>query len=53
MLLNNVYSHKAIAKQKKAFQRWGVVGDWDKPYLTMDPLYEAAQLRVFFNMYVE
>ena len=27
--------------------RYGVWGDWERPYLTLDPKYEAAQLRVF------
>jgi len=27
--------------------RYGVWGDWEAPYLTLDPKYEAAQLRVF------
>lgn len=30
--------------------RWGVWGDWDTPYLTLDPAYEAAQLSVFGRM---
>lgn len=27
--------------------RYGIWGDWEAPYLTLDPSYEAAQLRVF------
>lgn len=27
--------------------RYGVWGDWEQPYLTLEPKYEAAQLRVF------
>eukprot|EP00039_Didymoeca_costata_P011636 m.164379 g.164379 ORF g.164379 m.164379 type:complete len:1008 (+) comp15235_c0_seq2:106-3129(+) len=45
------FAKKAIQVQKKSFQRWGVLGDWDEAYLTMNPKYEAAQLDVFFNMY--
>ena len=33
-----------------AAHRWGVWGDWDQPYLTLDPKYEAAQLQVFGKM---
>ena len=33
--------------QREDFKRLGVLGDWDRPYLTMDPLYEAEQLRAF------
>lgn len=32
------------------FCRFGVWADWDTPYLTLDPAYEAAQLRVFAKM---
>lgn len=28
-------------------RRYGVWGDWERPYLTLEPKYEAAQLRVF------
>lgn len=34
----------AIAVQKHTFKRWGVMGDWEHPYRTMDPQYEALQL---------
>lgn len=30
--------------------RWGVWGDWEAPYLTLNPAYEAAQLSVFGRM---
>lgn len=40
-----------IEVQKKEFVRWGVLGDWDDPYLTMDPRYEAQQLGVFLKMF--
>lgn len=36
--------------QCEAFKRYGVWGDWDKPYLTLQPEYEAAQIRVFGEM---
>ena len=29
------------------FKRLGVMGDWDRPYMTMQPFYEAEQLRAF------
>lgn len=35
-----------IAKQKAQFQRLGVVADWENPYLTLDPAYEADEIRV-------
>ncbi len=33
--------------QKKQFQRLGVQGEWEKPYLTLDHSYEAAVVEVF------
>src|SRR2546423_8414458 len=33
--------------QREQFKRLGVFGDWEHPYLTMDPKYEAEILRAF------
>src|SRR3989344_1532431 len=35
-----------IGIQREQFKRLGVSGDWERPYKTMDPAYEAAILRV-------
>ncbi|XP_034530676.1 isoleucine--tRNA ligase, mitochondrial isoform X2 [Notolabrus celidotus] len=45
------FAEGAIARQKSAFQRWGVVADWDQCYYTFDGAYEAAQLKVFQEMH--
>ncbi|HDH9217325.1 TPA: isoleucine--tRNA ligase, partial [Escherichia coli] len=39
------YAHEQIEAQKKDFIRLGVLGDWDKPYLTMDYKTEANTIR--------
>ncbi|AFY43107.1 isoleucine--tRNA ligase [Nostoc sp. PCC 7107] len=39
-----------VDDQRKNFQRYGVWGDWDNPYLTLKPEYEAAQIGVFGQM---
>ncbi len=44
------FAQKAVADQKAGFQRMGVWGEWDKPYLTLQPEYEAAQIGVFGQM---
>ncbi len=36
------YAQKFLDIQRKEFRRLGVFGQWDKPYMTMDPSYEAA-----------
>ncbi|AFZ28738.1 Isoleucyl-tRNA synthetase [Gloeocapsa sp. PCC 7428] len=40
----------AVEEQSKSFQRYGVWGDFDNPYLTLKPEYEAAQIGVFGQM---
>ncbi|MGC6567773.1 MAG: isoleucine--tRNA ligase [Akkermansiaceae bacterium] len=36
-----------IDTQRDSFKRLGVFGDWDNPYLTLDPGYEANIIRTF------
>lgn len=38
---------KWIEHQRPQFQRLGVLADWANPYLTMDPGYEAEEVREF------
>lgn len=45
------FALKTVEKQKKQFMKWGILGDWDNSYQTLDPPYEAEQLRVFQQMY--
>ncbi len=45
------YAEKYIGIQREEFKRLGVFGEWSRPYLTIDPAYEAAiveQLAHFF-----
>jgi isoleucyl-tRNA synthetase len=41
------YAASQVAAQSADFQRLGVIGDWNNPYLTMASNYEAEQLRAF------
>jgi isoleucyl-tRNA synthetase len=41
------YALKQVDTQRQDFKRLGVLGDWDRPYLTMDPGFEAEQVRGF------
>lgn len=36
---------KWVGKQREQFQRLGVIADWDHPYLTLQPEYEAEEIR--------
>jgi isoleucyl-tRNA synthetase len=41
------YARKFIDIQRRQFRRLGVFGDWENPYLTLDPGYEAEIIRSF------
>src|SRR5215468_7737846 len=41
------YAQEQIELQRSDFKRLGILGDWEHPYLTMAPRYEAQQLRAF------
>ncbi|UXR72390.1 isoleucine--tRNA ligase [Staphylococcus sp. IVB6240] len=44
------FAMEQIENQKADFRRLGVNGDFDNPYITLKPEYEAAQIRVFGEM---
>ncbi|MFV1994636.1 MAG: isoleucine--tRNA ligase [Verrucomicrobiales bacterium] len=41
------FARKFIDIQRTSFRRLGIFGDWEHPYLTLDPAYEADIIRVF------
>lgn len=44
------YAYVQINNQREQFKRIGVRGDWDNPYITLKPEYEAQQIKVFGEM---
>ena len=44
------FALKTKKKQAEGFKRFGIWGDWENPYLTLNPEYEAAQIEVFGQM---
>ena len=44
------YAHKQVERQKVDFIRLGILGDWDRPYLTMDFMTEANIIRSLGRM---
>ncbi|CAN5304578.1 isoleucine--tRNA ligase [soil metagenome] len=44
---SEAYARKFIDVQRTSFQRLGVFADWENPYLTLDPTYEADIIRTF------
>jgi isoleucyl-tRNA synthetase len=45
------YAMRFVDVQAEEFKRLGVRGDFAKPYLTLDPEYEAGNVRVFAELY--
>ena len=45
------FAQHYIDVQMEGFKRMGVVGDWEHPYKTMDPGFEAEEVKVFGEMY--
>jgi isoleucyl-tRNA synthetase len=41
------YAMEQVNVQRDEFKRLGVMGDWDRPYMTMQREYEAEQLKAF------
>nr|WP_242551229.1 isoleucine--tRNA ligase [Enterococcus hulanensis] len=44
------YALSQVDKQRDDFKRLGIAGEWDNPYITLAPDYEAAEIRVFGKM---
>ncbi len=45
------FAQKYVDIQSEGFQRLGVIGDWENPYLTMSPSFEAEEVKIFGAMY--
>ena len=45
------FANTNLKGQESEFKRLGVWGDWEHPYLTINPEFEAEQVRVFGEMY--
>ena len=46
-----VFAQKYIDIQRNSFRRLGVLADWEKPYTTMSPEFEAEEVKVFGKMF--
>ena len=44
---SRAFATEQIGQQREDFKRLGVLGDWERPYRTMDPANEAGQIRAF------
>ncbi|XP_018014928.2 isoleucine--tRNA ligase, mitochondrial-like, partial [Hyalella azteca] len=45
--ISRQFAESCVKEQKKTFELWGVLGDWNNAYLTAQPSYVAWQLRLF------
>ena len=45
------FAQHYIDVQMEGFQRMGVIGDWEHPYKTMNPSFEAEEVKIFGEMY--
>ncbi len=45
------FAENFVDIQMTSFKRLGVLGDWEHPYLTMAPKFEAKEVKVFGEMY--
>ena len=44
---SRAFATEQIDQQREDFKRLGVLGDWERPYRTMDPANEAGEIRAF------
>ncbi|MDP2988013.1 isoleucine--tRNA ligase [Hydrogenophaga sp.] len=44
---SRAFATEQIGQQREDFKRLGVLGDWERPYRTMDPANEAGEIRAF------
>jgi len=44
------FAMENVNMQKEQFKRLGIIGDWDNPYLTLAPEFEAKQIEIFGEM---
>ena len=47
------YALKFVGVQREQFKRLGIFGDWERPYLTLDPGYQASIIECFGKMYLD
>ena len=45
------FAQNFVNIQREQFKRLGVVADWNNPYLTMSPSFEAREVKVFGEMF--
>ncbi len=49
--LCEAFARRYVDIQRRQFKSLGVLGDWERPYLTIDPAYEVAIVEVFEDLW--
>jgi isoleucyl-tRNA synthetase len=47
------FASRYVEQHKKDFKRLGIFGDWDNPYLTLEPAYQATIIECFGKLYLD
>lgn len=47
------YAQEYIDQQRNDFKRLGFIAEWDNPYITLNPVFEAKQIEIFSKMAME
>ncbi|XP_023224839.1 isoleucine--tRNA ligase, mitochondrial-like [Centruroides sculpturatus] len=45
------YAERVVKEQRKSFLQWGIIGDWNNCYKTLDSSYVTRQLELFYQLY--
>lgn len=45
------YAEQQVERQRSGFKRLGVLADWDRSAVTMDPAYEACEIEAFATLF--
>lgn len=45
------HAYKSLDRQREQFRKYGIMTDWDTPYITMDKSFEINQLKIFRKMF--
>ena len=45
------FSRETLQMQREEFKQWGVMADWDNPYVTSDAKFVQNELNVFQKLY--
>ncbi len=45
------FAQRTVRDQRKEFRSWGIMADWERPYLTKDADFVRKQMRLFGKLF--